>query len=370
MYSYLIIVIALNVLPSGNDDRPLMDFGSFYAAGLKIQNGDNPYDPNSAYIFDVVFPKVNAGGKMVNLNPPISVALFSVLARFDPAQTIQVWRTVSFLIYVICALALARLYRQTLTAAKFIWAFALAGFWHTLVLGQIYVFLLAFATAAWYFMKKEMPIMAGIALGAVIAMKPNFALWAIFLFFAGQWMLCIAATISAVVISAIPILLYGVDIYAQWIEASAVEHATLIMPGNNSMMGLTARFDLDGAGILLGILIAVLLLYRSTRLPTQSFERLESVSSMGILAALLASPIAWTGYTILLLPAFFSFKKWTPLIIAAAVILSIPFAVILQIWQASFVNFVIFGWLYGWALLCLVAEFARNATATSAIHTN
>lgn len=375
IYSYFIIVIIINIFPLGDNENPLMDFGSFYASGIKIQNGENPYDPNSEYIFEIIFTKVNAGGKMVNLNPPISVVFFSLLPRFDPVQGLLAWRAVSVALYVIAVLTLATRYTPYLTPARFIWAFTLAGFWHTLALGQIYVLLLVLATAAWLLMQKGRHALAGIAIGLVIALKPNFAVWAIFLLLSGYFVSFVAATISAVVVSLIPAAFYGAEIYAQWLEASALQHATLIMPGNNSIVGLMARFNYDTGGLIVSGFAIVAMVYLTTR-PGKvnqgkgNLETFERISALGILASLLASPIAWTGYTILLLPAFFSLKKWPPLVSVAATILSIPFATVLQLWQDSFINFVVFGWLYGWALLCLVAELLINTTATRTIQTN
>jgi hypothetical protein len=89
-------------------------------------------------------------------------------------------------------------------------------------------------------------------------------------------------------------------------------------------------------------------------------ERSEYVSALGIIGSLLASPISWTGYTILLLPIYFCLKKWTFPTIASAVILSIPFAIVLQFFQDSFTNFVILGWLYGWGILLLLAEVIKT----------
>jgi hypothetical protein len=61
-----------------------MGFGSFYASGLKIRNGENPYNPNSEYIFAINFSRVGAGGKMMNLNPPVSVIILEYMSRLDP----------------------------------------------------------------------------------------------------------------------------------------------------------------------------------------------------------------------------------------------------------------------------------------------
>jgi hypothetical protein len=347
-----------------------MDFGSFYASGLKANNGENPYDPNSEYIFDITFSRVGAGGKMMNLNPPISVALFRVLAQFDPNQSLILWQGISAILYVGIIFTLATQFKQYFTPVKFIWAFTLAGFWHTLVLGQIYILLLFFTVLGWIFLKKGKYVAAGVAIGLLIAIKPNFMIWAIFLLVSGSYVTFLAAAVSSLVISLIPIMLYGTKIYTQWLEASALHPETIIMPGNNSILGLTTRFGGISLGIVVSVIIVVTLLILAMRKTTTKMNHSEYVSALGIIASLLASPISWTGYTILLLPIFFSLRKWTLPVILSAAILAIPFQLVLQFFQSSFANFVIWGWLYGWGLIALLGGVVRNTMMTSSIQTN
>jgi hypothetical protein len=99
-------------------------------------------------------------------------------------------------------------------------------------------------------------------------------------------------------------------------------------------------------------------------------EQFEYISALGIIASLLASPISWTGYTILLLPIFFSLKKWTIPVIVAAAILTIPFQIVLQLFQSSFTNFVIFGWLYGWGILLLLGDLVTKTIGHTSMQTN
>ncbi len=370
VYIFFTAVIIVNLLPFFDDDDSLMDFGSFYASGLKIRSGENPYDPNSEYIFEINFSRVGAGGKMANLNPPVSIVFFRWLSRFDPHRTLIVWQAASAILYAGVVSMLAARYKQNLTPTKLLWAFTLAGFWHTLVLGQVYIVILLFAALGWLLLRREKQILAGLAIGIVIALKPNFFVWSLFLLAGGYYMAFLVSTLSGLAISAIPALLYGPGIYAQWLEASALRRATLIMPGNNSIVGLASRFDAMSIGIAVGVLIVLVLLIWSRTKRPEDMEIPEYYSALGILASLLASPISWTGYTILLLPVFFSIKKWTPLIATSAAILSIPFAIVLQLWQNSFANFVIFGWLYGWAILLLLGSVVAKTMTTRSIQTN
>jgi hypothetical protein len=116
------------------------------------------------------------------------------------------------------------------------------------------------------------------------------------------------------------------------------------------------------------ILVLALLIWSKFKL-SNNMEKSEHVSALGIIASLLASPISWTGYTILLVPIFFSLKKWTIPALTSAAILSIPFQLVLQFFQTSFLNFVLFGWFYGWGILFLLAALTMNITQTPSMQT-
>lgn len=366
-----VLIIIINVLPFFDGKNDLMDFGSFYAAGLKLHNGENPYDPNSEYIFSITFRQVGAGGKMINLNPPISALIFQSLLKFEPHASMVVWQGLSAVLYLIVIGLLSASYRSNIRPGLLLWTLTLAGLWHTLVLGQIYILLLFFTALGWVFMQKGRYLLAGLMIGLLIAIKPNFILWPLFLLISGYYLTFAVSVISGLLVSLIPIVFYGINIYAQWLNASSFQLETLIMPGNSSILGLSARFQDISIGVVIStVLVLVLLAFSRLKSPNNILERLEYVSALGIIASLLASPISWTGYTILLLPIYFSLKKWTWPIIASAVILSIPFAIVLQLFQNSFANFVVLGWLYGWAILLLLGAVVTNTIMTKSIQTS
>jgi Glycosyltransferase family 87 len=370
VHLFFLLTVLINLTPFLDSQNALMDFGSFYASGLKLQNGENPYDPNSEYIFEIDFSRVGAGGKMVNLNPPISVMLFEVLSRFDPYRSLVIWQIASALIYIGSIFLLVSTYKQNISATKFIWAFTLAGFWHTIVLGQVYAVLLLFCVLGWVSLRRGQYILAGIAIGLLIAIKPNFIIWPVFLLISGYSLTFAISLLSGLIVSLIPLAFYGTKIYTQWLEASSLRLETLTMPGNNSLLGLSARFHSISLGIVISVILVIGLFVLSRLKSARDMERSEYLSALGIIASLLASPISWTGYTILLLPIYFNLKKWTVPTIASAAILSIPFAIVLQLFQNSFSNFVIFGWLYGWGILLLLAVVVRNTMMTKSIQTN
>ena len=367
---FFILVILINLLPFYDGKNDLMDFGSFYASGLKLSQNDNPYDASSDYILEILFPKVGAGGKMVNLNPPISLLFFRPLVQANPYRAMVIWQIISAMLYIISVLLLTKTYQDRLSPAKFVWVFMLAGFWHTIVLGQIYTVLLLLTVLAWIFLRQGRTIFAGAALGLLVAIKPNFVIWPLFLLVAGYTIPVLASAVTAAVVSLIPVFVYGTKVYAQWMEASALRPETLIMPGNNSILGLFARFASVPLGIAISVLVVLALLVCVRWRKPKSMETVEYICALGIIASLLASPIAWTGYTMLLLPIFFSLKRWSFPAIFSAIILAIPFQVVLQLFQTSFTGFVIFGWLYGWAILLLLGMVVRNTMMTRSIQTN
>jgi glycosyl transferase family 87 len=365
-----IVIITINLLPFFDGKNDLMDFGSFYASGLKLQSGENPYDPNSEYIFDISFARVGAGGKMINLNPPIATVIFQFLSKFEPHRVMMIWQILSAALYLVVVWILITSYRSHVRARIVIWALTLAGLWHTLVLGQIYILLLFFTALGWFFLQREKYILAGVAIGLLIAIKPNFLIWPLFLLVSGYSLTCIVSLVSSLLLSLIPLAFYGTEIYRQWLDASALRLETLRMPGNNSLLGLTARFHNVGLGIAISIILVIALLALSWLKSSNNMERTGYISALGIIASLLASPISWTGYTILLLPIYFSLKKWNWPVIASALILSVPFAVVLQLFQNSFINFVVLGWLYGWGILLLLGDVVRNTMMTKSIQTS
>ena len=367
---YFIVILMLDVFPFLGGQQGLLDFGSFYASGRQIRNGENPYSPDSEYVWKFNFPRVGAGGKMINLNPPITAMIFGMIARSDPDQALKIWQAGSAILYTGLIFVLAAVNKRNITPAIFIWSFTLVGFWQTLTLGQIYVFLLLFIILGWVSINRKKYILAGAAIGLVVAIKPNFIIWPIFLLVSGYYITFLASVLISLLISLIPVLFHGIQIYKQWLEASALHIETLVLPGNSSILGLTARIHQITAGIVISIFLVCTLLYFSKQKTSGRMEYSEHVSALGIIASILASPISWAGYTIFLLPIFFSLKKWTYPVMMSAAILSIPFGFILKLWQTSFLNFVIFGWFYGWGILFLLGAVVKNTIMTSSIQTN
>jgi alpha-1,2-mannosyltransferase len=352
-FTIAIISLIVNLLYVAFSISGIFDYGSFIASGRFANAGQNPYSLGSDLIFHVGFGDRIPDTYAPNLNPPITVMFFQTFAAIDPWVSIMIWRGINICLFIISILLMNKRYplvRQT-SLIRWVWVICFSGFWHTIQLGQIYIFVLLLTVIFWLLSEENRPIICGIILGVIIAIKPNFIFWAILYLVTKKWKTFIISGITASVISLFPIFKFGIAIYAQWLEATTkFSPGLLIFPGNNSFQGLTARFSPASIGIVISILFAISIAFYCWRKGSGANE----LNTLGIIGSLLISPIAWTGYTLLCLPVFYSESKFDWRMIIAGMIFMVPFPLVLGYFTLSKINFIIFGWLYGWGLLLLV----------------
>ena len=303
----ILIGLAMVLIPN----RGLLDFGSFYMAGVVQEKGvDNPYGiyPELAEETGANFGYTDDRGHSPNLNPPISLYPFRLLADVNPATARTVLNIVSALVFAGCAVALLRAYPEHRNLFGVLWVLGFAGFWYTLALGQLYVLLFALGLGAWLLIEKGThPLLAGVLMGLLIAVKPNFAVWPLFLLLAGHPRVSLTAIITAAAISAVPLMLEGPVIYQQWLQA-AQDYPRLALSLNASLVGETERAGIPVLGYALSATVVaagavVMWLVRPTAI---------KASAWGIVVGLLASPIAWVGYSMLMMPVLLS-RRWQAL---------------------------------------------------------
>lgn len=324
----------------------LWDFGSFVASGRAAREGLNPYGiyPLTLHVQLPGFESWNP-----NLNPPISALLFQLFDVAEPDAAFRAWRWISVLFYVATVLLLIRHLPSVQALVIAVWAFALAGFWDTLFLGQIYLPLVFASVLAWLLLDRGAGFWAGILIGCLVAMKPNFLVWPVLLFLSGHRHPALVAAGIAALISAIPLVVYGSEIYFQWFELIASDRERAFFLTNASFAGLAARAGIPSLGLILSLtLLAGLAAWAFWRRPN-----VVSVSGMALLAALLASPLGWIHYTLFLLPVLLSHWHWLAIrAVALLLIVPVPF-VIAQFAKPPWIQLTI-GSVYAWALvLCL-----------------
>ncbi|HOG48472.1 MAG TPA: glycosyltransferase family 87 protein [Anaerolineae bacterium] len=343
----LIALIILNIRATLPTEDTLSGFGSFVASGRAAAAGLDPY---------AIYPETAHGmfaGTMYacpNLNPPLSVLAFQVLAYVDPQTALRAWYVISAGLYLAALALLVRAYPKQLTLLRAIWALNLAGLWHTLLLGQIYMPLVLATTGAWLLLQRRQQLAAGTLIGLVVALKPNFAIWPLLLLAAGPPVVAGASLASAAALSALPLAAYGLRIYGQWLAAAGAPGLLAILPGNGSLAAIATRLGLPWLGTLLAAALVLALAYVLwCRRPNPL-----AASGVALAASILASPIAWTGYTLLLLPVLFS-RRWGRLLGVGAMLLLFPLALVWPWCEASRIWLIVLGSAYGWALLLIMA---------------
>lgn len=200
-------------------------------------------------------------------------------------------------------------------------------------------------------------LVSGIFIGLTAAIKPNFALWILFLLASRNWRTGLMATFVFTFTNLIPLFMYGSEVYVQWLLASSLSPGVLGMPGNGSLMGLTSRLGNAEIGVAISLILSAVSLVWAW----QKHPGLPKTHELGLVASLLSSPITWVGYTPLLLPIFLARKNWNlPLQIAAA-ILVVPFVFPLAYFDNSPIGFIVWGGWYGWGLLLIAYVVFSNA---------
>lgn len=328
----MLIFGAINLLGSYYSEN-LHDFNSFVRAGYAVVNGENPYETSS--------------GETTNLNPPLTLFVFQYLAKLDPRTTFQIWRLITFSLYILVLILLKLAYPQLTTPFQLVWALCMTGIWYTLLMGQIYVLLLLLCVGAWLSLKSNKPVLAGAMIGLLAAVKPNFLVWPVLMLFSGSWIVAAVAFMSFALFSILPLVGYGPTVYYQWFDALAANKAAQ-MATNMSLYGFASRLELPWLGLVFSaLMLIVIALIVYLRRPTAL-----DVSGLGIVVTLLASPFAWVGYSVLLLPIFFS-RRWTRPLIASAVLLCVPSIIVFFIGTQSDLAQIMAGMIYFSALILI-----------------
>jgi hypothetical protein len=335
---------------------PLGDFGSFFASGRAAAQGLNPFD---VYPLTMDAELGRGHGAAVNLNAPLSVPLFQMMAGLDPAVARVGWFVATVAAYATMVGLFLHAYPARRGPLQVTWPFAMAGFWETINLGQVYVFLALISTAAWLMLGRR-PVVAGALIGFIVAFKPNFVVWPLLLLLTHQRRTAISALASATLFCLLPVLLYGPNVYAQWLEAIGLEQVNAQV-ANASVGGLLARI---GAPPWLWFEVSAMGLVGLAAWAWRQRPSARNTSGMALVGLLLCSPLAWVGYSVFLLPLFASRRGFVPVGLSAA-LLCIP-RLLLQEWaDGSPLLRVTVGSAYTVAWMLLVVVWLRSRQVSS-----
>jgi hypothetical protein len=315
--------LTLSLFGGSSESVPLADFGSFYASGQAAGRGLDPY---AVYPLTLDASLGRGTGAAINLNPPILLPLFQLVSVADPVTGRRIWFVATFVAYALTVVLLIGAYptfRSPLTVA---WSLLLTGFIETVLLGQVYTLLALASTAAWVLLLRQRVVPASGLIGFVVACKPNFMVWPLLLVLGGHRRVGLWALGATVAYALIPLALYGPGVYAEWIEALRQQQVNSQV-ANASLDGLLVR---DGAPQSVAAAVSAMLL---AALAVWAWQRKPSVianSGVGLVGSLLASPLAWVGYTLFLLPVV-ARTRLTVVVFIACALLCVP-RLVLQEW--------------------------------------
>jgi hypothetical protein len=348
-------LIGLNILFQFFASWPqesLRDFGTFYESGSAALDGRNPYEihENSYRVTIKHFDGANP-----NLNPPASLLVFAPISLFEPHLTLQVIWWGSLITFLTVLLILNRIYRPPGGNWLVIWAISMPGFWGTIMLGQIYVVLLIAVAAAWILQDRGRLVAAGLLIGLVAAFKTNFLVWPVLLLFAGHWRTAVPAFGSFTVLSVLPVLFFGPQVYDQWIEMIVNDDpARILWVTNMSVIAYASRLGLPWLGQLVAAAILLGLAWWAWRRRPGA----RDTGLVAIIAGLLASPVAWIHYGLFLLPPLYA-TAWTRTMAVGAILLVTPRPVANGLFYGPAWMEVTLGSLYIWGLLLLALPLCK-----------
>jgi alpha-1,2-mannosyltransferase len=275
------------------------DFGSFYESGKAASQGLNPY---AIYPLTYAVTTATFCGYDQNLNPPTLLPFLELLSRLSDTTAFRVWTAMSLLSGALLLALLIRSYREQIDARAVLWFFALGASWDTLALGQLYIVLALVSAGAWVLLKTEHELSAGLLIGALAAIKPNFLVWPVLLMIAGHRKCATIALATALVALLGSLIVYGPTVWAQWLELLRADGARTPFPINGSLIGFFARFD----AVALGYASAIALLIASAVWALIVRPPALTTSGVALTVSILTAPIGWLHYALLLLPIVFA----------------------------------------------------------------
>jgi hypothetical protein len=313
-YVILTINVLLNLVWVASTRRELNDLGSFLHSGAAFRAGLNPYE----YYPWLRPPPISA--EALNLNPPISVYLFEGLSYFSISFVETAFVVGSGLLLAVSLGLLFLAYRDKRDPLTFLVVLSFAGIWHMFWYLQLYAPLVLAIVGSWLLMRRGNLVWAGILIGLVVAIKPNYALLPLLLIAAGYYSVALPALGTAALISLIPLLLDGPQIYRQWLDLT-MGFEGLDWTSNASLESVTARLEIPYLGFALTVAVLLGVIYWQRR----ARPGLLDATAVGLMAVVLAGPVSWAGYTLFLLPFLFS-RQWDRKLWLAVLLLSVPFS--------------------------------------------
>lgn len=245
-----------------------------------------------------------------NTNPPIWAVLIAPLALLEPITAYRIFVLITLLVSVgyIAWMADELGLRLAWTTVGASMLFFSSPFLEELTLGQIYPLLAFGLVAAWVADRRGKPTVSGVALGLVLAVKPQFAPVLLWPLVRRRWRSFVAALASGAAATLVGVVVAGPGALIDWLTyvSSRQPDGAWV---NNTIPGAAARLFRDNVwveplarlpwaeplayGIAVGIII----------LPAWWVRHDPEMGLWALVAAsLLAPPVSWHNYLVVLGP--------------------------------------------------------------------
>jgi alpha-1,2-mannosyltransferase len=271
------------------------DFDSFWRSVRAMLQGQDIYD---------------TGVELVNLNPPVWTVLISPLGLLGPLTAYRVFVlfslavTIGYLVWTVEELRL----RPGWTAVGVVMLLLSSPLLSTLALGQVYPVLALGLVASWMADRRGRQEVSGAALGLVVALKPSLLPVLLWPLVRRRWRALVAAFVAGGLATLVGVLVLGPgttldyvgvlrdrSVSPYWDNASLPAAAARLFTENSYAQNVATLPWMVPVGYALGIAAVLLSAIRVRHGPEVGLWVL-------VAASLLASPIAWHNYLVLLGP--------------------------------------------------------------------
>ena len=326
-------------------------FGSFWASGDAWLHGSNPF-ATLAKTWTVEIPGPDVAD--VNLNPPATLPLMALFASIPLIPGALGWTVLSTALALTCFLIVRK--EAEVGDWKMAWALSCPAIVDNILLKQIYVLLLILGVTIWLGLRRDRIAPVVVAVGVLIAFKPNFALCLPLIFLAGHYRFAIESALIGGAISLTSVVMFGPTIALQWLTAVQGDNHS-IFPTTVSLFSYFERLGLPVIGGIVAIFAALGFFVWAFR----TRPGLDRAIIAGLAVSMLSAPLCWFHYTLVLVP-FVMGAKWNRALTAGAIILWLPSAIPLLSLRADSLLLATLGCLYVVGLL-LVAFGLLNRKA-------
>ncbi len=271
------------------------DFYTFWHSAAALWEGRDIYE---------------TGAEAENRNPPFWTVLISPLGLLEPLLAYRIFSMVSVIMTIGCLTWMVREARLSArwTVPGTVLLLLSSPLLKTLALGQIYPVLTTGLVAAWVSDCRGRVMVSGSALGLVVALKPSLAPIILWPLARRRWGALVAALVSGTLATLVGAIVVGPGATLDWLRllsddtlnpfwdnASLSSAAARLFTENEFARPIATLPWLVPVSYVLGIGAIVLTAVRVRYSPEVALWAL-------VAASLLASPIAWHNYLVLLGP--------------------------------------------------------------------